>query len=748
MVLPLYGYATGADSDNNETEVTLGDIDVTNKRDKFDGEVLDRQKITRFRGTANGDVFSGIKGVQVNNLRNEAGAIDIGIRGLQGEGRVPIIIDGTLQSSHTFRGYSGESDRTYIDMDLISTVKIDTGASAGKYSTGAIGGLVQMNTLVPDDILLPGENVGLMFKGSVYNNNRKPHTSDNEEEQEHYLMSNGIKPSHFNNGAATTALAYKNDVVDVVLAYSKRATGNYFAGTKGIERYGKDAIVSAGQEVVNTSYQSDSGLAKLGLNWSDSQRLEFNFRRHAQKAGEVMGAYWYKHQHDTGISTVDYGWYAPDGIDSMPQWSLGSAIVNTYRAKYTYAPEDSRLLDLNFELWKTTARFDQHNSSWGLGSYGDQYKHSYKDDRQGINISNRSRFSALPLSFDYGLALDEQRMQPEGRKTNAIISRDGRRTEQSGYLNATLDYPIVTLSLDSKVHKSAVTDYQEQDHINPRAKTDLLSQLKFHLTDNVDLFAKASSTYRSPSLFESTRSAQTYNYDRHNPLRPENARSWETGIRGEFDNVFTHDEKIDFSASYFNNNVKDFISAAQLPKNPSNLWWQYNFSFSNYDRFTQKGVELAMSYDNRIFFVETSATFYRKPEICSRTIAELNGGPDCTDVGYPLSMISARIPPKRNVNLILGTRVLNEALTFGSRLKYHSGKKNPKNWMQGTAARAVKEVPSEKIVDLFAIYRVNPQLQLTFNIDNLTNRYAFDPGTVIGMPMPGRTLRTGLEIHF
>lgn len=57
-------------------------------------------------------------------------------------------------------------------------------------------------------------------------------------------------------------------------------------------------------------------------------------------------------------------------------------------------------------------------------------------------------------------------------------------------------------------------------------------------------------------------------------------------------------------------------------------------------------------------------------------------------------------------------------------------------------------MPSEKIVDLFASYRVNPQLDLTFNIDNLTNRYAFDPGTVIGMPMPGRTLRAGLEVRF
>lgn len=106
MALPLYGSAA---ENKNVAEVALGDIDVTDKRDKFESEFLDRQQIARFRGTANGDAFSGISGVQVNSLRNEAGAIDIGIRGVQGEGRVPIVIDGSLQSSHTFRGYQGKA---------------------------------------------------------------------------------------------------------------------------------------------------------------------------------------------------------------------------------------------------------------------------------------------------------------------------------------------------------------------------------------------------------------------------------------------------------------------------------------------------------------------------------------------------------------------------------------------------------------------------------------------------------------
>ena len=89
------------------------------------GEVLDAEQLRRARGTGNADIFSALPSVQVNNIRNEAGAIDLGIRGLQGEGRVPVLIDGDLQSTHTARGYQGTSDRTYIDSDLISKVSVE-----------------------------------------------------------------------------------------------------------------------------------------------------------------------------------------------------------------------------------------------------------------------------------------------------------------------------------------------------------------------------------------------------------------------------------------------------------------------------------------------------------------------------------------------------------------------------------------------------------------------------------------------
>lgn len=104
---------------------------------------LGREALDRFRGTGNAEALTQVSGLQLNNIRNEAGALDVGIRGIQGEGRVPVYVDGSLQSTHTWRGYQGESDRSYIDLDLIGQARVDKGSSIGPYGAGAVGGVVQ-----------------------------------------------------------------------------------------------------------------------------------------------------------------------------------------------------------------------------------------------------------------------------------------------------------------------------------------------------------------------------------------------------------------------------------------------------------------------------------------------------------------------------------------------------------------------------------------------------------------------------
>ncbi|NEM13161.1 MAG: TonB-dependent receptor plug domain-containing protein, partial [Xanthomonas perforans] len=107
---------------------------------------LSRTHLERFRGTSNGDIVKGVAGVTAGDPRVGNG-FDVNIRGIQGQGRVPVIIDGGQSSMDTYRGYAGQSQRTYLDPDLISSLTITKGPSLQANASGGIGGVVEMETL-------------------------------------------------------------------------------------------------------------------------------------------------------------------------------------------------------------------------------------------------------------------------------------------------------------------------------------------------------------------------------------------------------------------------------------------------------------------------------------------------------------------------------------------------------------------------------------------------------------------------
>ncbi|KAF5301986.1 hypothetical protein FQR65_LT19154 [Abscondita terminalis] len=303
-----------------------------------------REQISRTFENGNGDVFSG-NWVQSNSLRNEAGAIDIGITRNASEAVLPIVIDGSLQSSHTFRGYQGESDRTYIDMDLISQIEVEKGASRAKFSVGK--------------------------HGIEYYQDR--------------------------------------DIVDV----------------------------GPGQEVVNTSYKSDSGIIKAGINITDEHRVEVNMRRHMQKAGEVMAVYWNRSQ-VIDPNSPPWGY-----IDvNMSVLNILKVLIKCHNGRWVQ--QQSMLLVEAFGIPTPSTA----NITVCLGmlnaSYGDQYWGSYQDYRSGINLENTSKIDALTLN--YGLTYDEQRMKPQNlieRET----ARNGLRQESSIFLNGDYLFKNYTLRL-------------------------------------------------------------------------------------------------------------------------------------------------------------------------------------------------------------------------------------------------------------------------------------------------------------
>lgn len=731
---------------------------------------LTRADMDRTSGLSNSDIFSTFSGIEANNIRNEAGALDIGIRGVQGEGRVPIFIDGSLQSTHTNRGYMGTSDRTYIDSDLISTVNVEKGpaAKASPFSAGAIGGTVTMSTLNPADILKEGQSLGALIKLKTYNNNSMPNVSDDPVEQEYYQVSQGHNTTDFENGAMVIATAYKSDDFSAVLAFSDKKVGNYFAGSHGYKdfvetfeswrgTYEIHPPVSPGAEVVNTSFESESYLAKFSYDFSDEHTLEVNTRHHQQAAGEMLASYWHKYKEGDYKRLPDgTGVEIQAGEEAMPQWQLGTAHVNSVSAVYHYLPTANPVVDLKVNVWKTHAKLDQYNAlASNLGSNALQYTHQYSNERAGFSVLNVSSFKIadqIPTTLTTGYAWQSEELKPkegyeENFHTKYPTSRDGKRSSNSIFANTQLDFNDLELLLNLNLHDAKIDDHQATLTHDFDAKLDLTFQASYLLSSNTVVSAKYSKAYRMPSLYEGTVSNEVFSYSPDYPISPEQTNSYEINLESSFNEVLVANDSFSLNLSLFHTEIKDMLATANMPKTDPNAYsWQRTYAFTNYDSFTLPGFELKMDYKNQYFYASASMINYQDVEMCSNALADIGDAQRCNSEGFLGGLTPLRIPPKKSYIANMGVTLLDDALDIGLIYKKHTEKRHPGGFLSATGVDALEYIPSGHQLDFYLDYTFNETLKGYASVTNLTDQYKVSTGSIVAMPEPGKTITLGLEI--
>jgi len=407
---------------------------------------ISRENIDRFRGTSPADIFKGTPGVVVSDARN-SGAVDVNIRGMQGQGRVPVLIDGSLQSSTVYRGYAGIAGRSYIDPELISEINIAKGPSMGAEGAGAIGGLVSMQTLRSEDILKPGERSGFRVRTGLQDNSKQAPTDF--ETTPRADRNNILDPR---SGFLSLAYATKQDNFDLVAAISHRSIGNYFAGKNGFSSYqnidengddnGITQFYHAGDEVLNTSNTTDSALLKTTINLSDNQALELGYRYFKSTYGEIMPSQILRNS--TGI---------------IKQWKPSEVSTDAWTARYKYQPADNALISLKANLWYTDMESAARNGDVfsnpheGKPTNWDHeceqcvetlYLAKNQSQRYGADISNTSRFDSAygAFSLDYGFSLQKEDIAPSDsvkRDQDDVnhnrTNRSGTRNEESAFIN-------------------------------------------------------------------------------------------------------------------------------------------------------------------------------------------------------------------------------------------------------------------------------------------------------------------------
>ena len=438
LMFALLGLPFSTLADQNSDSTTLDTINVNAsaeaKADAGKDEVYSKNNVTEYKskkeietyhGQSVADLLSGVTGVYSGDARN-GGAIDPIIRSSWGQGRIPVVVDDTEQSITIWRGYSGVSNRNYLDPFLVSEVSVEKGPNLDRTLRSGAAGTIRMTTLNPDDIIKPGKKWGIELKTETANNSIKARpyqgipigqdyrlvASDGRAELGEWAsifrFDDRVEPrakgrnKPLNDNAVRLALAAKDDAYEVLGAYAYRSKGNYFAGKRGGKKYGEGTtgplnlkensddpyipliarIYKPGEEVPNTSYESRSWLLKGKLHFNKHTSLSANFRDTKINYGDIMP------------SRLGYNYSAHN---TVTQWPLADVKQKTGNVEFSYNPPDNKWLDLKVGVW--AVKNDTATNTSG-GSPGDVLFSDW-------NVSNLSSVETFELARrEFGDLLD------------------------------------------------------------------------------------------------------------------------------------------------------------------------------------------------------------------------------------------------------------------------------------------------------------------------------------------------------
>lgn len=703
---------------------------------------ISSEQIQRFRGSSAGDIFKNTPGVISANNHN-GGAVNVNIRGLQGQNRVRVAIDGTQQTTTTWRGYAGVDDRTYIDPDLIGGVSISKGPSGGAAGAGVNGGVVGIRTLNAKDIVEDGKEYGGRIKIGAQDNTTSDYTINAMTQQ-----TDSADFFDFTNGNGSVALATVQDNFNLVIAAARRYRGNYFAGSKGPTTYRFNnsdirlSLTEPGEEVWNTSSESTSFLAKGTIHIDDDQSLELGYVHYEAEYGEALPSLLFTQ---------------PETFRQAP---LSNVTTDTFTSRYRYNPDD--IVDLKVNAWMSIV--DQMDMSTGLAFYLPQYNltpatrppgddpryamtHTY-----GGDISNTSKFDTdygyVGISYGVSYLLEDIDARPYRSRTYAntpgvlMTPSVGSRSIASIFiqgeweatdwlkLNAGLRYDHYWLRDDGVTPDTTVRN-RHGGRFNPSISATI------EPIDGLQFYALYAEGVRPPTMRETMGSDGNV---RPSPyLKPEVAKNWEIGVNVSKDGLITESDSARLKLSYFNNNYTDYISRVPtvgMPPPPPGMP-NYVFTFDNLRKAKFSGIEATASYDLGFLYAEGSLTYYTGYVFC-RTLST------CSDTTVDNDYAANHMPPEIMKRLTIGTRLFEDKLTAGIRITQAGARLSPVT--QGARQYTGMWVPYTTI-DAFATYKITENLTFDLQAENLTDRFYID--ALDGWnPAPGRTIRATLSAKF
>ncbi|MGO1234091.1 MAG: TonB-dependent receptor plug domain-containing protein, partial [Marinobacter sp.] len=393
---------TNEDTQANKSVTELYPILVTSDRDSDEVKkekvytenvtnlYKDREQLQRLQTANPGDVFKGMNGVYSMDTRSSQ-SITPNIRGITGEGRTPLTVDGTEQSTNVWLHFFGAGNRNYIDTALLRSIEVEKGPSLSRNVRSGVGGAVNMRTIEPGDIIPEGDSVGVELNLETSGNTSEPQFDASAVYGQDYRDIPGAERANITNinvpspnprtrddgqilnledHAETLAIAARNDFVDILLARSERTTGNYYAGEENADKYaGHDPYAEnttdryipnltklyyPGNEVFNTASDTSTTLVKNNWYLPQNQKIGLQFMRTDSTFGETtpgQSILLWGYREGVEQAEPDRDW--KNERQFVLEYPHSDLRLDRYRLSYDIKPTGSDWLNLETSLWRT-----------------------------------------------------------------------------------------------------------------------------------------------------------------------------------------------------------------------------------------------------------------------------------------------------------------------------------------------------------------------------------------------------------
>ncbi len=617
--------------------------------------VVTKEEVKRFQPDSAAALLLSVPGLNVEEASDDPGSA-INIRGLQDFGRVNVMIDGARQNFQ--RSGHNADGQFYLEPELIKKVDVVRGPVSTIYGSGAIGGIVNFETIDPADMLRHGEKWAASLK-STYSTN-----------DEAVLVS-------------AIGAVKMNETVSVLANFVWRDHENYEDGN--------------GNEIENTDKQLKSGLIKGVFDFAPGNQLKLSYIHKDDDYTTGLLSDTNRQETTTEDKTISAKWaFNPtdnDLIDLTMSAYFTSTKVEQTRLDNLEDPFDF-IPPINVLVTAGNERF-------------------FKIQTFGFDIYNSSRFAtdSINHTLTYGGDFFKDRVKTEDLGLGGSgdeFTPSGERKTYGFYVQDKLEYQNWL-----EVIAAVRYDHYELDGNGINVKDEKVSpKITVGVTpiEGIQFFATYAEGFRAPAISETLQSGihpvpPTFDILPNPNLRPETAENWEGGVNLSFDKVITRNDAFRAKATIFRNDVEDYIEDDLVGFSFGTCFFPPyttcgDSQFTNIAKARLEGFELEANYDNRDWFLNVAFTHVR--------------GDNLTN-GEPLKSIY----PDKLVTTV-GFRMMEEKLLLGGRWTYADGQDRvPAPTDPSDPNIDETPTPSYNLVDLFATYEVNDTLQFGLTLNNI-----------------------------